>query len=60
MKEVLDIFGSTLLALSFCFTIFTIKSCVIEQDKIALERLKIPHKVQRTNTATVESSGATK
>lgn len=57
MKDVYEFGFGLAVAFCFCFTVFTIKSCTIEQEKLSLERLKIPHKIQRTNTATIESNG---
>jgi hypothetical protein len=60
MKDVLDFLGGALIAGCFCFTISTIRSCAVEHEKIKLERLKIPHKIHSSHSATVESSGAPK
>lgn len=50
MDEVKEIVFTVALAICFCFCVFTIRSCVTENNRIDLEKLKYPVKVEREYT----------
>ena len=50
MKDLIEIIATIAIAFCFCFFVFNVRSCTIESEKLAVEKLKYPVKVEREYT----------